>query len=37
VEAVVEPELRGRVEAADDVVEAARSVSKAGDESPRLR
>jgi hypothetical protein len=30
VEAVVEPELRGRVEAADDVFEAARSVSKEG-------
>jgi len=30
VEAVVEPGLRGRVEAAGDVVEAARSVSKEG-------
>jgi len=30
VEAVVEPGLRGRVETADDVFEAARSVSKEG-------
>jgi hypothetical protein len=30
VEAVVEPGLRGQVEAADDVFEAARSVSKEG-------